>query len=86
MKVELPPDTAGWVAVEEAMAVVMDRLNAGPYLLGDRFTAADILYGTTFALFKGSPLMSPSPVMDAYVDRIISRPAYQRAMQLDEVS
>ena len=76
---DVPRGTAGWVAVEEAMPAVIQQLSRGPYLLGERFSAADILYGTTLAMFSQSPLMEKSPVIDAYAQRVISRPAYQRA-------
>jgi glutathione S-transferase len=80
MNVEVPRGTAGWVAVEEAMPAVLQRLARGPYLLGERFSAADILYGTTFAMFGQSPIMPKSPVIEEYVKSIVSRPAYTRAM------
>jgi len=80
---DVPRGTAGWVAVEEAMPAVIERLSHGPYLLGERFSAADILYGTTFAMFSQSPLMEKSPVIDAYAQRIVSRPAFQRAQARD---
>jgi glutathione S-transferase len=79
MSWEVPRGTAGWVAVEEAMPAVMHRLSQGPYLLGERFSAADILYGTTFAMFGQSPLMPRSPLIEDYAARVTARPAYQRA-------
>jgi glutathione S-transferase len=80
MNVTVPRATAGWVAVEEVMPVLIERLSSGPYLLGESFCAADVLYGTSFALFAGSPLLPKSPVIEAYVKRILERPAYARAM------
>ncbi|HEX4376556.1 MAG TPA: glutathione S-transferase family protein [Steroidobacteraceae bacterium] len=84
LKVEVPRGTAGWVAVDEALPTLIKRLSGRPYLLGDRFSAADVLYGTTFAMFAGSPLMAPSSVIDQYVQRVVSRPAYARAQARDE--
>src|SRR5664279_1407601 len=56
MNVEVPRGTAGWVPVEEAMPALLRLLGAHPYLLGERFSALDVLYGTTFALFAQSPM------------------------------
>ena len=84
MQVEVPRGTAGWVAVEEAMAAVMQLLSHGPYLLGEHFSAVDVLYGTTFAMFGQSPLLPKSAVLDAYVQRVVSRPAFARAQALDD--
>jgi len=80
MNVQAPRGTAGWVPVEELMPVVIAQLSRGPYLLGERFSAADVLYATSFALFANSPLLPKSPVIDDYVKRVTARPAYARAM------
>ena len=59
---------------------MLQRLARAPYVLGERFSAADVLYGTTFAMFGQSPFLPESPVIEEYVQRIVSRPAYARAM------
>lgn len=80
MNVEVPRVMAAWVAVEDVMGFIIGRLSAGPWLLGERFSAADVLYGTSFALFAGSPVLPKSPVIEEYVKRVLARPAYARAM------
>ena len=77
---EVPRGTAGWAPVEEVMQAVIARLSASPCLAGERFTAADVLYATSFALFANSPVLPKSPVIDDYVRRVVARPAYGRAM------
>ena len=83
MNVDVPRGTAGWVPVEEAMPAVIQALSPGPYILGERFSAADVLYGTTFAMFGQSPMMPKSPVIEEYVKRIVARPAFARAQARD---
>ncbi|HEY5264184.1 MAG TPA: glutathione S-transferase family protein [Steroidobacteraceae bacterium] len=83
MNVDVPRGTAGWVAVEEAMPAVIKALSPGPYILGERFSAADVLYGTTFAMFAQSPMMPKSTMVDDYVRRIVERPAFARAQARD---
>jgi len=83
MNTDVLRGTAGWVPVDEAMAAVVRQLAQGPYLLGERFSAADILYGSTFAMFLQSPLMAKSTIVEDYVQRIVSRPAFARAQALD---
>ncbi len=80
---EVPRGTAGWVAVEEAMPALIKALSPGPYLLGERFSAADVLYGTTFAMFAQSPLLEKSPVVEEYAKRVVGRPAFARAQAKD---
>jgi glutathione S-transferase len=83
MKTEVPRGTSGWVKTDEVMDYVNATLNKGPYLLGEQFTAADILVGTTFALFLGSPLLEKTPLIEAYVKRVVERPAHARAQARD---
>ncbi|HEX3809726.1 MAG TPA: glutathione S-transferase family protein [Rhizomicrobium sp.] len=79
----VPRPQAGWVEVESAMQYVIETLSKGPYLLGDAFSAADVLYGTTFAMFGKSPMMPKSEVIDGYVKRVTERPALARAQAKD---
>ncbi|HTQ14372.1 MAG TPA: glutathione S-transferase family protein [Rhizomicrobium sp.] len=81
MNTPVPVGTAGWVELDGVMAHIVKTLSAGPYLLGDKFSAADILYATTFAMFGAMPIFPKSPVIDAYVKRCLERPAYKRAQE-----
>lgn len=83
LNTDVPRGTAGWVPSDEAMAAVIKQLSQGSYLLGEQFSAADILYGTTFAMFLHSPLMPKSTVVEDYVQRVVCRPAFARAQALD---
>ncbi len=62
---------------EDMMRHIEATLSAGPYLLGERFTAVDILFMSLFE--KARPLLGPSAVLDAYLVRA-DRPAKRRAM------
>jgi glutathione S-transferase len=83
MKWDIPRGTAGWVATGEVMDFVNAALAKGPYLLGAQFSAADILVGTTFKLFMGSPLLPRTDLLEAYVTRVTGRPAYARSQARD---
>ncbi|MGF1609939.1 MAG: glutathione S-transferase family protein [Kiloniellales bacterium] len=80
---ETTNSATGWVSVAEVMGHVNGTLAKGPYLLGDAFSGADVLAGSAFALFMGSPLVPRSDLLAAYVERLTSRPAYQRAAAKD---
>lgn len=84
MNTPVPRGTAGWVVADEAMDFVIKTLSGSPFLVGEAFSAADVLFGSTFALFGTSPLLPKSPVIDAYVKRCVERPAYERAMVKDK--
>jgi len=83
MKAEVPRGTAGWVKTDEVMELVNSTLAKSPYILGEKFSAADILIGTTFKLFMGSPLLAKTDLLESYVKRVVERPAYVRAAAKD---
>ncbi len=72
----------GFGALEDLEALVSAQLETTPYLLGDEFSAADILYGSAVQYFKGS-LFPARKHYDDYVARITARPAYLRAQAKD---
>ncbi|MEI9888505.1 MAG: glutathione S-transferase family protein [Rhizomicrobium sp.] len=72
----------GFGTIEDVEALVSAQLQATPYLLGDEFSAADILYGTALQYFKGT-LFPARKHYDDYLARITSRPAYIRAQARD---
>jgi glutathione S-transferase len=86
MKFAVPRGTAGWVDSDEAMTFINARIAAQPYIAGEKFTAADVLYAGAFALFMGSPLLSGKKTksLEDYVARCASRPARTRAAAKDE--
>ena len=71
------------VPYEIKLATIRRRDSGALDLLGERFSAADVLYGMTFALFAQSALLPKSPLIEQYVQRIVSRPAYARAQARD---
>jgi glutathione S-transferase len=59
------------------------QLRAGPYLLGERFSAADVLWGTSLAWTTSFKLVPELPEIMAYIERIKARPAFQAAQAKD---
>ena len=82
-KLEINPVAAGWGDAQRVIDVLDGALQKGPWLLGDNFSAADIVIGSGLnfgvRLFK----MIPSrPSFDSYIARCIARPAFQRAEKI----
>jgi glutathione S-transferase len=67
---------------DAVIARILTALEPGPYLLGDRFSAADLLIGSAFTW--GRQFAPESPALDAWLARIQDRPAYRRAAEKDE--
>jgi len=65
------------------LATLTKQLAAGPWLLGDTFTAADVLWGTALRWTMQFGMVPELPVLRAYVDRVLARPAMQRAAASD---
>ena len=73
----------GWGSFEAMLAVLRDGLAAGPWILGARFSAADILLGTACRFLRQFKLIDAEAAIFAYVERCTARPAFQRAIALD---
>ena len=79
-KMEMNSVAAGWGEANRVFDVLDRALQQGPWLLGEKFSAADVIVGSglNFAvkLFK----MVPSrPSFDRYIAACAARPAFQRA-------
>jgi glutathione S-transferase len=73
------PAQRGWADFKMVEDVIEGELGDGAYLFGDWFTAADVMIGSMFVWKRilGNP--SQRPKLEAYVDRLLARPA---AMQI----
>ena len=59
------------------------QLSKGPWLLGDRFTSADVLWGTALTWMTGFGLVEAVAPIRAYVDRWNARPSGKKVAQID---
>lgn len=62
---------------------VEDQLAKGPYFLGERFTAADVLWGSALRWLTMFGLFPKSQVTMDYIERVTSRPSFVRAAAKD---
>jgi glutathione S-transferase len=70
----------GWGSYEDVIAVLKAELAKAPYLLGERFTAADLYLASQlgFAMMFGAPGLKGEAVVEDYVARCQDRPAYRK--------
>jgi glutathione S-transferase len=73
------PSQAGWGTIESMTDTIDRAVSGGPFLLGDRFTMADIVFGGTLLYMLGVGTLAGTPATTAYVERLRARPAHQRA-------
>jgi glutathione S-transferase len=63
------------------VAIVEEALGGGPYVLGERFSAADIMLGFGLGIARYLEFVSDAtPRTRDYLERLTARPAYQRAV------
>lgn len=85
MKREPAPVTQSPYSDYDSMLGVLEtQLSKGPYLLGERMTAADILWGVAFNWTMMFGLVPKKDVFVRYAERIASRPAFQRISAADD--
>jgi glutathione S-transferase len=84
-RVEAPPrGTLGYGDFDTTMDVVAKAVERGPYLLGEQFTAADVVLGSTLRWGTMFKLIPERPEFLAYIARIAERPALKRSEAKDE--
>ena len=74
----------GYGDFDTVMEVVAKAVEPGPYLLGEQFTAADVIVGSTLRWGLMFGLLPTRPEFIAYVGRLEQRPALQRAVAADQ--
>ncbi|WP_199097815.1 glutathione S-transferase family protein [Dyella sp. ASV21] len=79
----VPPSTCAYSDWDTMFNTLVGQLERGPYLLGERFSAVDVLWGSALNWMTMFKLVPELPVVRAYVDRLMARPAIQRAQALD---
>jgi glutathione S-transferase len=76
---EFKPSQAGWGDFEAMVKTMESAVAKGPFLLGDMFSMADVVFGGTVRYMLRFKLLAPNATLGAYVDRLDARPALQRA-------
>ena len=74
----------GYGSLERVMKVLEDAVSRADYLVGGRFSAADVYIGSQigFGLMFGT--IEKRPAFQQYWQRLSARPAYTRARELDD--
>ena len=72
-----------WGDFDSMISVLENELEKQPYITGESFTAADVMVGSSAAFIKNFGLLPESATLEAYIERCVSRPAYQKAESFD---
>jgi glutathione S-transferase len=82
-KLEPRPTSYGWGSFDLMLSTLQSELSDRDWILGERFSAADVLLGTSASWLMQFGLHSGDDAIAAYVARCKARPAWQRAHAFD---
>lgn len=77
-KWDFKPSQVGWGDYESMIRAMESAVSKG-FILGDRFSMADVIFGGTVRYMLRFKTIEATPALTAYNDRLAARPALQRA-------
>lgn len=78
-----PVTQSPYADYDSMLGALEAQLSKGPYLFGDRITAADILWGVAFNWTMMFGIVPKKDVFVRYAERVTSRPAFQQISAAD---
>ena len=81
----MPASALCYGTYDDTVNGIVTALSHGPYILGERFSAADVVLGGAVRWLTMFKLLPDKPEFKSYVERLTARPAFQRAFEQDEV-
>lgn len=78
-----PPGSLGYGTLEGTLEVIARGLSHGKFLMGDQFTAADVVIGSGLRWGQMVGVVPQRDEFQPYLDRLAQRPALQRVFQQD---
>ncbi len=78
------PGALGYGSYEDTLHALETALSPGPFILGERFSAADVYIGSQIAWGMLVKALEPRKIFQDYAARCSERPAFQRASAQDE--
>jgi len=71
----------GYGSYGDTLNALETAITPGPYILGDRFSAADVYVGSQIQWGMMVKSLEPRPKFQQYAERLAARPAMQRLMK-----
>jgi glutathione S-transferase len=84
---EVPPDRrgmAGYGSLDDVLSAIEGLLSSHDFVIGNRFTAADIYLGSHIGWGMRFGTVEKRPAFERYWERVANRPAAIRARDIDE--
>lgn len=78
------PQRVGWGSYDDMVATLEEAVGDGPWLLGERFTMADVLLGGAIRwMLQFKMLKGTDGTLPAYAERLSARDAAKRAEEIN---
>jgi glutathione S-transferase len=74
------PSALGYGSYDDAINTVEKALTPGPFILGERFSAADVYVGSQIMWGMRMKALEPRPTFQKYVGMLMERPAFKRVL------
>jgi glutathione S-transferase len=72
------PGAIGYGSYEDTLGALEKAIAPGPFILGDRYSAADVYVGSQIGWGLMVKSLEPRPAFAAYAARLSERPAFKR--------
>jgi glutathione S-transferase len=83
LKIQHIYGTFGWAPFDDVIGYLTRTISERAYLLGERFSAADIVIGGSLPLLMTRGIVPESEILKSYTARLATRPAFARAQARD---
>lgn len=81
-KVTASKARSGWGDFDSMIETFDDGLEGRDWILGEKFSAADVMLGSSAVFLRMFEMLPDTRNLGAYADRCLNRPGYARAMEL----
>lgn len=81
---EVNAGSVGWGSWETMLASTRQAIGEGPWLLGERFTMADVCLGATLRTLVQFKMLPEEPLFVDYIAALNARPAAMRAAAINQ--
>ncbi len=81
---QIPAVSAAWGSFDRVMSTLSTSLEVGPWILGDAFSAADVMIGSGTLFARDHGFLKDYPALASYCERLDKRPAYQSALKIEQ--
>lgn len=75
---------SGWGDFDLMIETLQKGIEGRDWIMGKTFTAADVMLGSSVVFMRMFDMLPASDTLSGYAERCLSRPAYKRALELNE--